>query len=157
MTAISTKEELSLDVQYGYWFNLMCERFYKHLDLGINVVQLVGGSGAAFAVMNSTPDLMAVVGVLLAASASVSLLIQPAIKAAAHERVKADYTLLMAASRSMNVDELDQAIAQIRSKSPAGPGRIANPAYNAAVQAMGREDAVVKLSFMERLFSAVTG
>lgn len=151
MTALD-KTELFFDIQYGYWFNLKCERFYRHLDLFINTLQLVGGSGALVAVVSGIPWLLATVGVALAFASSVSLLVQPAIKAGRHEAAKNSFVKLLALHRKQDADSLESAIASIRAEAPAGLSFLEQPAYNAAVCAIGRDDARVDLTRFESIF-----
>lgn len=151
----NTIEDLSLDVHYGHFFNLKCERFYRRVDLLLNVVQLLGGSAAMFVVMSDQPHLLTGAGVALASAAALSLLVGPAAKAANHAFVKDRFTALIGRYRSMNPDELAQVIADYRVGAPVGIDSLAMPAYNAAALAMGREDAVAPLSGVQRVAQAI--
>jgi len=151
-----TEHELHFDIQYGYWFNLKCERFYRHLDLLLNIAQLVGGSSAVLSVFGGYSDWLAAVGVLLAATSALSLLMQPAIKAGLHASVKNQFIKLLAARKTQAADITEAGIATIRAEAPAGIAWLEQPAYNAAVQAIGRLDARVTLSRAESAFNCFT-
>ncbi len=150
------EHELHFDIQYGYWFNLKCERLYRHLDLLLNIAQLVGGSGAALSVFGGHPDWLAAVGVLLAAASVLSLLMQPSIKAGLHAAIKNQFVGLLAARKTQAIEVTEASIASIRAGAPAGIAWLEQPAYNAAVRAMGRQDALVALSRVESAFNCLT-
>lgn len=150
------EHELHFDIQYGYWFNLKCERLYRHLDLLLNIAQLLGGSGAVLSVFGGYSDWLAAVGVLLAATSALSLLMQPSIKAGLHAAVKNQFVKLLAARKTQTASVTEASIATIRAEAPAGISWLEQPAYNAAVQAMGRQDARVNLSRAESAFDCFT-
>ena len=151
-----TEHDLHFDIQYGYWLNLKCERFYRHLDLLLNIAQLMGGSGAVLSVFGGHPDWLAAVGVLLAATSALSLLIQPSIKAGLHAAIKNQFVILLAARKTQAFDVTEASIASIRASAPAAISWLEQPAYNAAVQAIGRKDALVTLSRIESAFNCFT-
>lgn len=150
-----TTDDIHFDIQYGYSFNLACEQVYRRLDFLLNIVQLVGGSGAALAVISSSQAVLVWTGIALSLAAAVALLVQPALKAAGHAQAKAGFIKLLGKSADMTTQQAADAIAELRVSAPAGFGALANPAYNAAAQAMGRVDAVVSVNRFERLMQAI--
>lgn len=149
-------DDLLFDTQYGYWFNLKCERFYRHLDLLLNTAQLLGGSGAVLGVVGGYPAFLAAVGVLLALAAAVALLVQPAIKAGLHAATKNGFVKLLASHKTQPAQEVESHIATLRAEAPAGLSFLEQPAYNAAVQAIGRPDAKVPLTRAEAILGGLT-
>ncbi|MEJ8852637.1 hypothetical protein [Variovorax rhizosphaerae] len=139
--------DLSFDLKYGYWFNLLCERFYSRVDFVLNFVQLVGGSGAALAVINESPKQVVVAGLALAICAAVSLLMQPAIKSERHRVARCTYLTLDARLASEQREGLVIALADLRREAPIGLGVLGPPAFNATLRAMGQEDGVRSLTF----------
>lgn len=151
-----TIEDLSLDVYYGHFFNLKCERLYGRLDLLLNLVQLVGGSAAVLAVLGSRQELLGAVGLVLALAAALSLLVSPGAKAVRHAIVKDKFTALMGRYKTMSPEDLAKVIADYRVGAPAGIQLLELPAYNASASALGREDAVSPLSRFERVAQALS-
>jgi len=139
------KDDLSFDLKYGYWFNLLCERLYSRIDFLLNFVQLVGGSGAALAVVNGSPQLVVTAGLALAVCAAISLLVQPAIKAERHRVTRCGYLSLDAKLESNRIDGLVVALADLRREAPIGLGALAVPAFNATLRA-GNRDGVRSLT-----------
>ena len=150
-----THGELVTNVKYGYWFNYLCERLYVRLDFVLNAVQLVGGSAAAFGVMQSAPGVSATAGVLLAGAAAASLLVQPAIKAERHRRAKCDYMLLEAQAWRMAFDDLNQALTKVRADAPTGMDVLSVPAYNATLRAIGESSTLISETWVQRLARAL--
>jgi hypothetical protein len=150
-----THAELVTNVRYGYWFNHMCERLYTRLDFVLNVVQLVGGSAAAFGVMQGNSPLLAASGVGLAVTAAVALLVQPAIKSERHRRAKCEYLALEAKAWGMAYDDLNSALMKARSDSPTGVDALAVPAYNATLNAIGNTSSLMAETWVQRLARAL--
>ena len=149
------KEDLVFDVHYGYWFNLACERYYKHVDFGLNFVQLVGGSSAALGAINSSPGLVVASGLALAATAAISLLVQPAVKAEQHAQAKCRYLALKGKMQDMPEAELSKELADAQMAGQAGIGSLAKPAFNSTLHAIGRDDGHRPLTLIERLAVAI--
>jgi hypothetical protein len=147
--------ELVSAVRYGYWFNLACERLYARIDFLLNLAQLVGGSGAVFAVVRTAPNLTVFFSILLATCAAVALLVHPAIKAEKHRAAKSSYIELEAQSWKISTQALRGSIAEIRKNSPSGIALLAAPAYNATVRAIGREDSVRPEHWLAKCLNAL--
>ena len=143
------------EIAYGYWFNLFNERAYHHLDVLLNLVQLVGGSAAALAAMQGSPGLVVASGLALALCAALALLVQPGIKAEQHKGCKAQWLALKGKAGSLADDALLAAVTEIQAAGPNGLGVLQDVAYNATACATGCSDSVVKLSPLQRLAAAV--
>ena len=141
-------EDQRFEIEYGYWYNLACERLYRRIDVACNLVQLVGGSAAAAAALGGRGALVVGAGLLLALAAAVSLTVQPAIKGERHMRSKCQY---LDAKRLSDESAVAAAIIDAQASGPAGFGALAMPAWNAAARAMGREDSAQALRWWERL------
>lgn len=146
-----TTDDLLFDIQYGYWYNAACERFYRRIDFITNFVQLVGGSGAAAAAVAGQPMLVVASGMALAACAAISLTVQPAIKAERHERAKCAYLAIKRKQIELDSAALHAAVTDAQTGGPVGVGALMVPAYNDAVRAMGREHGVRALTWQQRL------
>lgn len=147
--------DLTFDTQYGYFFNLACERFYKRIDLGCNFVQLFGGSAAAIAVTNGRPNWIVGAGLALAAVAAISLLIQPAVKAEQHLQAKCRYLALSAQATKISYDEWSLELNEVRHSSPAGVKSLAVPAYNDTLDATGCSTGHRTLTWPQRIAAAL--
>jgi hypothetical protein len=147
------KADLTFDIHYGYWFNLACERFYRHVDITLNFVQLVGGSGAALAVINGSPGSVVAAGLLLAVCAALSLLIAPAVKAERHLQCKHRWLELKPMIATTDEPTLAQLVAQAQANGPAGIAALAVPAFNRTMCATGRENALRPESRLQKLAS----
>jgi hypothetical protein len=85
----------------------------------------------------------------LAVCAALSLLIQPAVKSERHAACKSAWRTLRGDEPTLSDIELTQRVTQLQASGPAGISALADPSYNATAQALGRTDAVVKLSFAQ--------
>lgn len=144
-------DDQAFDVEYGYWYNAACERFYRRVDFVCNFVQLVGGSAAAAAAWGGSGGLVVASGLLLACAAAVSLTVQPAVKAERHERTKCAYLAIKRRRHQADEAAVHEAITDAQAGGPVGLGALAMPAYNDAVRAMGREQGVRPLRWWERV------
>lgn len=149
------RADLTFDIHYGYWFNLACERFYKHIDVVLNFVQLVGGSSAALAALNGSQTWVVAAGLSLAVCAALSLLIQPSVKAEQHLQAKCRWLALKPKSLVLADTELAALVAEAQASGPAGIGALAVPAFNLTVCATGREDRKRPERLFEKLASAL--
>lgn len=149
------RDDLIFDTHYGYWFNLACERFYKHIDFVINFFQLVGGSGAAFAAMNGSSAAVVACGVALAVCAAISLQVQPGVKAEQHTQAKCRFLAIKARMQGLSDDVLATEVVQAQSNGPAGIGALATPAFNSTLCAIGRESGLRPLTLIQRMASCV--
>lgn len=149
------KDDLIFDTHYGYWFNLACERFYKHIDFAANFVQLVGGSSAALGAINGSPTLVVGSGLALAACAAVSLLMQPAVKAEQHLQAKCRYLAIKGKMHALDDAALSAEVTEAQRSGPAGIGALAKPAYNSTLHATGRTEGFKDLVWLEKVASFV--
>lgn len=149
------RDDLIFDTHYGYWFDLLCERFYRHVDVVLNIVQLVGGSSAAAGAMSGNAMLVVASGVALALCAALSLTIQPAIKAERHERHKQVWLDLKGRMLGIDDDALAAAVAQAQAGGSAGIGALGTPAFNATLRATGRKADMVAVSWWQRVAAAL--
>lgn len=149
------KEDLVFDVHYGYWFNLACERFYKHIDFCANFVQLVGGSSAALGVVNESPKLVVYSGLALAVCAAISLLMQPAVKAEQHLQAKCRYLGIKGHMHAMSEAELSAEVTEAQRSGPAGIGALGGPAFNSTLNATGRVEGLRQLTWQEKIANFV--
>lgn len=145
------RDDALFDVEYGYWFNQANERLYHRLDVLLNVVQLVGGSAAAWAALQQDPRAVVAAGMALAVCAAVALVVQPAVKAEQHRACKALWRTLKGRAARMGDEDLVASVAELQGSGPAGLGTLAMPAYNATLRATGREESVRALSVMQRV------
>lgn len=139
------------DIEYGYWYNAACERFYRRIDFACNFIQLVGGSASAGAALGGRADLVVFSGLMLASAAAVSLTVQPAVKVERHERAKCAYLAIKRRRHQADEAAIHEAITDAQAGGPVGVGALAIPAYNDAVRAMGREQGVRPLNWRERI------
>jgi|GEM_PF-2189420 len=149
------RDDVIFDMHYGYWFNLACERFYRHIDFAANFVQLVGGSGAALGAVAGYPVLVVASGLALASCAAVSLLVQPAVKAEQHLQSKCRYLAIKRGMLAMEDSVLHAEVVEAQRDGPAGVGALAKPAFNATLHAIGRDDGFRPLSWHEKVASFV--
>lgn len=152
---IADRDGLLFDVHYGHWYNLKCERLYRHLDVTLSLVQLIGGSASGLAVLSQSGVLLSVAGVLLATASALSLVVQPGVKVERHCRAKQAYTRLMASADSTDIEHLAQQLASVRADAPTGPKFLEDPAYNATLRSMGYETGFISIGRFQRALSAI--
>ena len=143
------------DLEYGYWFNLSNERFYRRLDTMLNLAQLVGGSAAALAALQKEPQAVVFAGISLAVCAAVALVVQPGIKAEQHRACKAQWRAIKGGAVTLSDDALHRAVTDLQGGGPLGLAALSVPSFNAAVCATGREDQVRPVSLVQRLTDAL--
>lgn len=143
-------EDQRFEIEYGYWYNLACERLYRRIDVACNLVQLVGGSAAAAAALGGNSALVVASGLMLALAAAISLTVQPAVKCERHMRSKCQYLGVKRLSGA-DAQAIGDAIINAQASGPAGFGALAMPAYNAAARALGSVHGVQTLRWWERL------
>ena len=142
--------QIEFDVHYGYWYNTLCESFYRRVDFGCNLVQLTGGSVAAAGVIASYPWMVAVSGVALALCAALSLAMQPAVKAERHCQIKSAWLDVQAKMSSLTDAELLAIIAE-KKKADLGMLSLNLPACNATMRSLGyAETAFASLTAWQR-------
>ena len=150
------REDRLYEIAYGYWFNMSNERAYHHLDVLLNLVQLVGGSTAALAALQNRPTLVVACGLALALCAALALLVQPSVKAEQHRVCKAQWLALRGRASDIGDDELLLAVTDIQASGPNGLGVLQDVAYNATCRAAGNEQAMVSLTSLQRFAAAVS-
>lgn len=147
------REDRLFEIEYGYWFNMKSERLASRLDFVLNLVQLIGGSAAAMAVLGGWPGGVVAAGLLLALCAAVSLLLQPAVKAERFCVAKRNWLDLKGRASGLDDDALVAAVARLQADGPNGLGALEKPAWNAAVRASGGTQ-TLKLGAWEALVGA---
>jgi hypothetical protein len=145
------RDDALFDVEYGYWFNQINERFYRRLDVLLNLVQLVGGSAAALAAMQSAPQAVVIAGLSLAICAAMSLLVQPSVKSERHRACKVQWRELKGDAIHLSDEELHERVSDLQGSGPMGIEALSMPAYNATLCATGRESGVRILSMVQRI------
>ncbi len=145
------RDDSFFNLEYGYWFNAANERFYRRVDFFTNLVQLVGGSGAAAAALSGQNGLVIASGLVLSVVAAISLTVQPAVKAERHERAKCKYLGIKRRMHQMTDAELHEAATEAQESGPLGIASLGMPAYNDALRAINREGGVRSLKWTERM------
>lgn len=141
--------QIEFDVHYGYWYNTLCESFYRRMDFACNLVQLVGGSVAAAGVVSAHAWLVSASGIALAICAALSLAMQPAVKAERHCHHKAAWLDLQGAMAGMSDVDLLSATAE-KKKGDIGMITLNLPASNAAMRSLGHQEGFAELTFWQR-------
>lgn len=146
--------QIEFDVHFGYWYNVLCEKFYARCDLVLNLIQLIGGSAVAAGVVSSNSSLISVSGVLLAIAAAFSLAWQPGIKSERHRLAKDCWLDLKAEMHKHGDGDLVAACARLQ-KQETGMTSLNLPAVNAAIRALGRSDGFAELSGWQRFVQRI--
>ena len=149
------REDRIYEISYGYWFNVANERAYHHLDVLLNLVQLVGGSAAALAALQEKPAMVVACGLALALCAALALLVQPGVKAEQHRVCKAQWIALRGKAAGLTDEQLNVTVTEIQAAGPNGLGVLQDVAYNATVRASGNAHAMVRLSYWQRLVAVL--
>lgn len=141
--------QIEYDVHFGYWYNVLCEKFYARCDLVFNLIQLVGGSAAAAGVVAAKPVLITASGIMLAVAAAFSLAWQPGIKAERHRQAKDCWLDLKAEMLELTDKQLVAACARLQ-KHETGMTSLNLPAANAAIRSLGHKDGFAELTAWQR-------
>ena len=141
--------QIEFDVHFGYWYNTLCESFYRRVDFGCNLVQLTGGSVAAAGVISAHSWLVSASGIALAMCAAFSLTMQPAVKAERHCQIKCSWLDLQGRMLTMGDADLMSALAE-KKKSDLGMLSLSHAASNAAMRSLGYVDGFASLTWWQR-------
>lgn len=150
-----TKYEACLDIKYGFRFNDMNARLYRHLDGFFGFVGLFGGTAAATSALADFKSGAVAAGLALAACAVVERLVRPVEKAVAHDDAKRRYADLSGRVELLDMATTERELSKLQAEGPDGFATLARPAFNANLKSNGRPDAVVSLSFFERMMAAI--
>lgn len=150
-----THYEAVLDVRYGMRFNVLCERAYRRVDMLLTAVTVIGGSAAAVAWVNRSPEWAAASGLVLAVLSVLQVVAAPGRAAVEHRMAALEYARLDARAQGLALEQLDAELRLLQAQSPSGVALLAVPAFNANVRSAGREECVRALSWRERVASAL--
>jgi hypothetical protein len=156
-TTAKTRDDWLYEAAYGHEYNLRNERLYRRFDAVTNAVQIFGGSGAAFAAMSDKPVMVAAMGLLLSAAATLALVMQPAVKHTLHRQLRSRYLHLLNQGDELTLEQLRQRCAEISSDPQDGFAALEHAATNDALDTLGDHDAPrLELTRFERLMAAIT-
>lgn len=127
-----TREDIEFDINFGYWYNMLNEKFYSRWDLLFSLVQLVGGSGAAAGAISGSSGLVTGSGVVLAVCAAFSLAWQPGIKSERHSVLKKAFLELKGCMLELDDKECLKRLTELQK------GETGMPSLNMAAIALTR-------------------
>ncbi len=150
-----THYEAVLDVRYAARYCLLQRRLYTRAMALFLGVELLGGSAAFAGWLGNTPALAAWSALMLAIVAAANIVFGPAEKRMLCELQRRRWTALDARAPGLTLEELDREIAQLRAEEIPEIELLRQPAFNDAMRENGRTDALVPLTFAERMVSSI--
>jgi len=150
-----TREDIEFNINFGYWYNMLNEKFYSRWDLLFSLIQLVGGSAAAAGAMSGSSVLVTSSGVALAICAAFSLAWKPGIKSERHCVLKKAFLELKGDMPELDDRECGKRCPDLQK------GETGMPSLNMAAlvltrRALGDPYDASKLTCMQRLFLGVS-
>lgn len=150
-----TKYEACIDVVVGQRIAIRHERLNRRLRVLFNFLNLLGGSAALAGAVTSSPIIVGVCGVTLAAVSALDFVLSPAEKSWAFTQAAGGYADLRRRMDTMTLPELDQQLRTLQAQ----PGEILESlryvAYNDAMLETGRPDCLQPLGRWGRFMAVI--
>lgn len=144
------------ELRYSERLCLRTARLYRHLQACGVALSVMGGSATLTALASSVPPWVSVGGSLVFVAAGVAMMaVRPADKAALNEADAKRYASLRRTALTMDAATLAVALADLRPADAPEVESLRNPVYNDVVREIGADHAVVRLSLLERIVSAI--
>ncbi len=153
---MKTKEDLQAEIRYAIRLCERTARLYRRVQTISTILVILGGSAAFAAVTGELPKWITVTGATLFAIAGATLIaVRPADKAGQNESDVRKYQALLPKSVSMTDAALAEALEETRQGDAPEIEPLRDVAYNDIAVELGRPDAVVSLTPMQRILAAV--
>jgi len=153
---MKNKIELKAEIRYAIRLTQRTARLYRRVQTVGIFLAIIGGSATMASIADNIPAwITATGGILLAAAGAMLIAVRPADKAALNEYDGRRYQTLLARSGDMNDAELEQALEETRTGDTPELEPLRAVAYNDIAQEMGRQDAMIALSPIQRLLQSI--
>jgi hypothetical protein len=153
---MKTKEDLQAEIRYAIRLCERTARLYRRVQAVSMFLAIVGGSAAVATVVGELPRLLTGTGaVLFALFGAALIVIRPTDKAAQNESDVRKYQALLAKSVRMSDQELVEALEETRQGDAPEIEPLRDVAYNDVARELGRPDAVVALTPLQRALAAL--
>ena len=144
------------EIRYAIRLCQRTARLYRRVQTAGTFIGVVGGSAAIAGLAGTLPSAVTVLGGVLISLAGAALIaIRPADKAAMNEADVRRYQAIMVKSHQLNDDALAAAIDEAHAGDAPEIEPLRNVAYNDVALELNRADAMVNLTFAERLLRAL--
>ena len=143
-----TRAEAVLDVWYFIRLHFLHRRLYSRARATMAIVGLVSGSAAMVEAFRDRPQLLPVLGVVVAVAGASDLVFNWAELAARHDAWRKEMADLLA--RNPSLEEIDAAIARRSGSVDDEIQALCVPAFNDNVRRNGHEDWVRSENIFER-------
>lgn len=151
---MKTKEELQAEIRYAIRLVERTARLYRKVQATSIALTIVGSSAALYALNSALPAWVTTVGAMLAAIfGAVLIAVRPADKAAQNEADIRRYRALLTKSVKMPDDLLAEALEEAHQGDAPEIEPLRDVAYNDMAIELGRSDAVVSLTTVQRLLA----
>lgn len=153
---MKTKEDLQAEIRYAIRLVERTARLYRKVQTTSIALAILGGSAAFATLTGALPAWLTVAGaVLFAISGAVLIAVRPADKAAQNESDIRRYKALLLKSVKMPDDLLAEALEETHQGDAPEIEPLRDVAYNDIALELGRPDAVVPLTRLQRLLAAM--
>lgn len=140
-----------MECRFGVRYNEMNAGLYLAIDRLLSILNLFFGAAVIGSAMKENPGIAATAGVIVVLVSIVQMVWSPARIGAEHREMFRGYTLLAAEAASLNLEQLDSRLAELRQMGPSGFDALNGPAQNDVLLSYGHADRVAPLSPGERL------
>lgn len=150
-----THYEAVLDVRYGRRLNYLHAKLYKNINTLFSFVNLLCGTAAFGAYTTNNTNIILDIGLVMAASSILSIIANPAIKAAEFSEKSRYYAKLNADAPALSLTELEQQLATLQGDTTPLIEAFRTIAYNDNLRENGREDALIPASLWQSFLNLI--
>ena len=153
---MKSRDELIGNIRYATRLTQRTARLYRRVQTAGVFIAIVGGSGTLSLLASTVPAWVGLLGAaLLTLSGAALVAIRPADKAAQNEADARRYMALNAKAHQLDDAALAAALDEAHQSDCAEIEPLRDVAYNDVVNEIGRGDAVVRLTSMQRIMAAI--
>lgn len=153
---MKTKEDLQAEIRYAIRLCERTARLYRRVQAVATVIAILGASAAFATVTGYLPEWVTATGAVLFAIAGAALIaVRPIDKAAQNEADINRYRALLAKSVKMADADLVEALEETHQGDAPEIEPLRDVAYNDIAIELGRPDAVVPLTRVQRLLAVM--
>lgn len=150
-----THYEAMGDISYNCRYYLMQGRLFAKLAGVFRFVSIVSGSAAFAGFISSEPKLAGIAALVVSAITALDIIVDPSRKAYVCNEAFRRYREIDRQAMKLNLEELDERLAEMRCFEAPSIEALRKPAYNNSCEERGRLDCKLEVSFWERFVATL--
>lgn len=143
------------DISYNCRYYLLQQRFFGKLAGTFRFISIVSGSAAFAGFVSVSPALAGGAGVVVAVVTALDIIINPGQKAYTCNEVMRRYRELERQARNLDLDALEDRLAELRAMEAPSIEALRVPAYNDSCKERGRTDQLLPASYWHRFVALI--